>query len=177
MTKPPEDWIAVLEALLKNDRVALAKVTSVITGFLAHYRAYDYRDSWDDIIDEVLIRLMDSHRRGLIREPAAFISYTGTITRNVFLDWFKKEKREADLPERLEADAENQDPDILLDLVRALDDLPEKERQVIEAIYLQGHSYEEASVLLDIPLGTLKRRQTQGLRVLRKKMGEKGESS
>ena len=177
MTRPPEDWIAVLEALLKNDRVALAKVTSVITGFLARYRAYDYRDSWDDIIDEVLIRLMDSHRRGLIREPAAFISYTGTITRNFFLDWFKKEKREADIPERLEADPVSRDLGMLLDLRRALDDLRENERQVIEAIYLQGHSYEEATELLGVPLGTLKRRQTEGLRVLRKKMGKKGGSS
>ncbi len=176
MTRPPEDWIAVLDALLKNDRVALAKVTSVITGFLARYGAYDCRDSWDDIIDEVLIRLMDSHCRGLIREPAAFISYTGTITRNVMLDWFKKWKGEAALPEQLEADAESRDLGMLLDLQRALDDLPEMERQVVGAIYLQGHSYEEAAERLGIPLGTLKRRQTEGLRVLRKKMGKKGGS-
>jgi RNA polymerase sigma-70 factor (ECF subfamily) len=144
---------------------------------LARYGAYDYRDSWDDIINEVLIRLIKSHRRGLIREPAAFISYTGTITRNVMVDWFKKWKGEADLPEQLEGDAESRDPGMLLDLQRALDGLPEKEGQVIQAIYLQGHSYERAAELLSIPLGTLKRHQTQGLRVLRKKMGKKGESS
>jgi RNA polymerase sigma-70 factor (ECF subfamily) len=93
------------------------------------------------------------------------------------VDWFKNEKGEADLPEQLEADAESRDLGMLLDLQRALDDLPEMERQVVGAIYLQGHSYEEATERLGIPLGTLKRRQTEGLRVLRKKMGKKGGSS
>jgi RNA polymerase sigma-70 factor (ECF subfamily) len=174
MAKPPEDWIAVFDALLKNDRVALAKVTSVITGFLARYRAYDLRDSWDDLIDEVLIRLIQSARRNSIREPRAFISYTGTITRNLLFDWIQRENKHRDLPDRLEADVESRDTGMLLDLQRALDDLPVKERQVVEAIYLQGHSYESAAELLDIPLGTLKRRLTQARKEIRKKMGKKG---
>jgi RNA polymerase sigma-70 factor (ECF subfamily) len=177
MERPPEDWIAVSDALLKNDRVALVKVTSVITGFLARYRAYDLRDSWDDLIDEVLIRLIQSARRKSIREPRAFISYTGTITRNLLMDWIKRENRHRDLPDRLKADVESRDTGMLLDLQRALDDLPVKERQVVEAIYLQGHSYESATELLEVPLGTLKRRLTQARKEVRKKMGKKGGSS
>ncbi len=178
MTRPPEDWIAVLDALLKNDRVALAKVTSVITGFLARYRAYDYRDSWDDIIDEVLIRLIKSHRRGVMREPAAFISYTGTITRNVSKDWFKGWKREADLPGRLDPpEGGPSNVDVLVDLGHALQNLGEDLRVVVEAIYLQGHNYEVAAELLGIPEGTLRRRRTQGLKLLREKMGKKRGSS
>ena len=177
MASPPEDWIAVLDALLKNDRVALAKVTSVITGFLAHYRAYDLRDSWDDLIDEVLIRLIQSARRGSIREPRAFISYTGTITRNLLFDWIQRENRQRDIPAQLEADVDSRDPGILLDLQRVLDDLPEELRRVVEAIYLRGHSYEEGAKLLDIPLGTLKRRLTQARKEICKKMGKNGGSS
>ncbi len=56
MKKPQEDWISVLGALGEGDRLALAKVTSVITGFLARYGAYDRRDSWDDLCQEVLMR-------------------------------------------------------------------------------------------------------------------------
>ena len=56
MTGPPEDWIAVLAALEKGDPVAVAKVTAVIIGWLSRYGAYDQRDSWADIIQEVLIR-------------------------------------------------------------------------------------------------------------------------
>ena len=172
-----EDWIALLDALLKGDRVALAKVTAVITGWLAHYRAYDFRDSWDDFIHEVLIRLIQSARRGAIREPSAFISYVGKITRNLFLDWIGPENRHRDLPERLQTDVESRVPDLLLDLKRALEDLPDELRRVVEAIYLQGHTYEEAAKLLDVPLGTLKRRLTQARKEIRKKMGIDGESS
>ena len=174
-----EDWIAVLAALEQGDPVAVAKVTAVISGWLAHYRAYDLYDSWDDIIHEVLIRLIQCARRGAIREPRAFISYTGTTTRNLFLDWKRREAKlkSEDLSEPVKADDGPTDPGTLLDLQRVIDNLPGKLRGVVEAIYLHGHNYEEAAKLLGIPLGTLKRRLTQARKEIRKKMGKKGGSS
>ena len=44
---PHEDWIAVLTALEKGDPEAVATVTAVILGWLAHCGAYDRRDAWD----------------------------------------------------------------------------------------------------------------------------------
>ncbi len=175
-----EDWIAVLAALEQGDPVAVAKVTAVISGWLAHYRAFDLYDSWDDIIHEVLIRLIQCARRGAIREPRAFISYTGTITRNALIDHVRRETRPAsrELRERLQEAGDRRLPDVLLDLQRAREGLPERLRRVVETIYLEGHSYETAAKLLGVPLGTLKRLQTQGLRELREKMaGGRGASS
>ena len=171
----PEDWIAVLDAVLQGDAVALARVTSVITGFLARYHAYEFRDSWEDICEEVLIRLIKSARRGAIRDPRAFVSYTGATTRNVLLDWIERTARGKgpDPWRELHVEVETRDPGELLDLQRALEDLPEKERLVVEAIYLQGRSYEEAALLLGTPLGTLKRLRGQALGRLRKKIGIK----
>ena len=171
-----EDWIAVLAALEQGDPVAVAKVTAVISGWLAHYRAFDLYDSWDDIIHEVLIRLIQCARRGAIREPRAFISYTGTTTRNLFLDWKRRETKleSKELSEPLEADDGLTDPDTLLDLQRVIDDLPDEQRGMVEAIYFQGHSYEETAKLLGIPLGTLKRRLTQAREEIREKLGKKG---
>lgn len=168
--------MVVLAALEQGDPVAVAKVTDVISGWLAHYQAYDLFDSWDDIIHEVLIRLIQSARRGAIREPRAFISYTGTTTRNLFLDWRQREAKleSNELWEQLEVDDAPTDPGMLLDVQRMIDDLPGKLRRVVEAIYLQGHSYEECAKLLGIPLGTLKRRLTQARKEIRKKMGKKG---
>ena len=117
------------------------------------------------------MRLLGLHQDGSIREPDAFIGLTDTITRNCFLDVIKKENRQADLPSRLEPDDPPSDPDVLVDLWHALQDLPRELREVVEAIYLQGRSYEEAAKLLGIPEGTLRRRRTQGIRVLREKMG------
>jgi len=177
--RAPEDWVAVLAALEVGDRAAVARVTNVITGFLARYRAYDYRDSWDDLCQEVLISLIRSARRGALREPSAFIAYTGTITRNALTDWIRRERT----PESSAAwgerrtEFERRNPDPLLDLKRALGELPERQRRVVEAIYLQGYSYEAVAKRLGMPFGTLKRLQTEGLKTLRKKMGiERGSS-
>jgi RNA polymerase sigma-70 factor (ECF subfamily) len=93
------------------------------------------------------------------------------------MDWIQRENKHRNLPDQIEVDVESRDPGVLLDLQRALGDLPEKERQVLEVIYLQGHSYESAAELLAIPLGTLKRRLTQARKEIRKKMGNKGASS
>ncbi len=177
---PQEDWLAVLGALEKGDRVAVARVTAVITGFLARYGAYDVRDSWDDLCQEVLISLIRSARRGALREPSAFISYTGTITRNALIDHVRHETQPESrvLKERLQEEGQRPPPDLLLDLQRAREGLPERLRRVVETIYLEGHNYETAAKLLDVPLGTLKRLQTQGLRELRDKMaGARGASS
>ena len=181
MGSGPEDWGAVLRSLEQGDRVAVVKVTGVITAFLAHYRAYDLRDSWDDLCQEVLISLIRSQRSGAIRDPAAFLRYTGTITRNALTDWVEAKRKPGnpDLkgnPDALQGGPQQTqrggvDSDTLLDLRRALGGLPEKERKVMEAVYLQGMSYQDAAVHLEMPLGTLKRMQTQGLKDLRKIMG------
>jgi len=175
----PEDWLAVLDALQRGDRVALVKVTRVITGYLARFGAYDLRDSWDDLFQDVLMALIASVRKGALREPEAFISYTGTITRNKLADWLRRNRRntpsapqpgvggaDPDPPQTAPAD-----PDIRIDLQRALAELPERQRQVMEIVYLQGQTYEEASRRLGIPFGTLKRLLTDGLARLREKIG------
>lgn len=179
MADAPIDWVDVLRALEKGDPEAAEKVTSVITGFLARYRAYELRESWDDLCQEVLIALIRSVRQNAIREPSAFISYTGTITRNLLLDWIRRENRQegGDLPHWLRANGERRDLDLLVDLRHALKDLDEGPRRVVEAIYLQGYTYEAAAEKLGLPLGTLKRTQTRALRELRQKMGLKGGSS
>jgi len=171
-----EDWGTVLRALEQGDRLAVLKVTGIITSFLAHYRAYEHRDSWDDLCQEVLISLIRSQRRGAIRDPAAFLGYTATTTRNALTDWVEAKRRPGgpDLkgdPDAVQVQSVRGDPDTLLDLQQALGELPEKERQVMEAVYLLGLSYEEAAGRLGMPLGTLKRMQTRGLKDLRKIMG------
>ena len=42
-----ENWPAVLQDFLKGDRIALIKVSSVVTGYLARYRAYEVRCQLD----------------------------------------------------------------------------------------------------------------------------------
>jgi RNA polymerase sigma factor (sigma-70 family) len=151
----------------------------LITGHLARLGAYQIRESWDDLCQEVLIALIQSVRRGAIREPKAFVSFTGTVTRNKLADWSRQAQKpgepdEVGDPETAEAAHPSRKPGpeeaIQIDLKRALEALPEKLRQVIDAVYLQGHSYEAAAAQLGLPLGTMKRLRTEGLRELRRRM-------
>ncbi len=180
MAAPQEEWLDVLDALLDGDRVALVKVSSVVTGYLARYRAYALRDSWDDLVQDVLVALIKSGREGRIRDARAFVSYVGMVTRNELFDWHERNARPG-RPDALgdpesarhalqAALRDERDPNLLIDLERCLEALADRQRRVVEAVYLPGHSYDEAALLLDMPLGSLKREQTGGLAALRECM-------
>ena len=177
------DWQKVLEGLQKDDPNAVLEVTDLVSGFLARFGAYEVRNAWSDIIQEVLIALVRAAQRGAIREPRAFVSYVGTTTRNHLANWLRRNKRvnanelkiAPELAETFSADATStaraEDPEMLVDMDRALGKLSNAERQAIDAIYFQGRTYEEAASLLRLSLGTLKNLQVRGLRELRKHMG------
>lgn len=182
MPGAPENWPQVVRDVQAGDRAALVKLTRLISGFLMRYRAYDVRDQWDDLIQEVLVALLRNLQSQALREPRALVNYVGVITRNKLLDLLDRQRRPGapDLLGEPEAAAERSEvlqrlqarpPDVYVDLGRALQLLPEKLRAVVDAIYLQGFSYEEAASRLGVPLGTLKRLQNQGLRELRAQLG------
>ncbi|MBW2290716.1 MAG: sigma-70 family RNA polymerase sigma factor [Deltaproteobacteria bacterium] len=169
-----------------GDAAALYDVTKVVIGFLRRYRAYDLQDHWDDICQEVLMAVIKAYRTERIREEKAFVNYLGATTRYKLREWIEKKRKpgtanSAGEPEsvrgtrdRVLALCHADDPGLLVDLTKALDALPAQERQVVELVYLHGYSYQEASERLDLPLGTLKRLQTRGLRELREAMGVTG---
>ncbi|TNF35047.1 MAG: RNA polymerase sigma factor [Gammaproteobacteria bacterium] len=183
------NWLEEMDKLQKGDRLALIKVTRVITGYLTRYRAYEIRDSWDDLCQEVLMALINSIQKQQIQHENAFISYLGIITRNKLADWIHHRHRAGSdnflgdqdtanaILDKVSIDDSHQQQDDMLDLNKALEALPERERKVINEIYIQGHSYEDAAQRLDMPLGTLKRLQTQGLKLLREKMQLSGPNS
>ena len=55
MATPNEDWAQVLERLLDGDRLALLQLTRLLNSFLGRWNAYDFRDEWDDLIQEVIL--------------------------------------------------------------------------------------------------------------------------
>jgi RNA polymerase sigma-70 factor (ECF subfamily) len=177
------DGLELLAALERGERVALVRITNVITGYLARYRAYEQRAHWDDLIQDVLVGLIQASKRGAIRDHRAFTSYVGMVTRNKLVDLLRAGAKpgspdQAGDPEVADAvsdapgeRAERRHPDTLVDLERALLALSDKQRKVVEEVYVQGRSYEEAADRLGMPLGTLKRLQVEGLRELRARMG------
>ena len=64
----------------------------------------------------------------------------------------------------------------LRDLDRALACISEEQRRVILLIGLEGTSYQEAAVILDVPVGTIRSRVFRGRELLRNLMDRRPES-
>jgi len=176
MTSRPEDWAGVLERLLRGDRLALAQLTRLINSFLARWNAYDFRDDWDDLIQEVLFAAAAALRDGRIRERSAVIGFLKSTARFKFADRLKAHLRlaeDAALPWQellegpLEPAAESASDELRRDLREALARLPQKEREAIAAVHVEGRTYEDAASATGIPLGSLKRHLRDGLARLR----------
>jgi RNA polymerase sigma-70 factor, ECF subfamily len=58
----------------------------------------------------------------------------------------------------------------LRDLDRALERLPEEQRQVLLLVGLEGMRYEEVAMVLDVPVGTVRSRLSRGRETLRRLM-------
>ncbi len=181
MAAPTEDWNAILEQVLEGDPVAFAKFSRLLTGFLVQLRAYDFEDEWEDLRQEVLVSVIANARAGRLRDPQAFVGYVKIITRNKFADRLKRRLRyqeKESLPwddETARSDGEVPTPEQVTDtgdLWRAVGELPDEQQRIVESVYIEGKTYREVSRDTDMPLGTLKRKLTQGLATLRDRLQE-----
>src|SRR6266478_2243221 len=174
-----KDWLAVVGRLLAGDRVAFLEVNRLVTGFLVQLRAYDFREEWDDIRQEVLLSVVANARAGRLRDPKAFLGYVRIITRNKFIDRLKARLRHHEkeaLPwdeETARAVAAPAERDgRARELWNAVRDLPPEEQRVLDGVYRQGKTYEQVCAETGLPLGTMKRRLRDGLLALRRRFAE-----
>ncbi len=182
MPDAPEDWGEVLERLLAGDALAFARFNRLLTGFLVQLRAYDFREEWEDLRQEVLVAVLQNARAGRLRDPQALVGYVRIITRNKFVDRLKRRLRHPEgraLPWDEETARATAGPSPReatgaerTEVWAAVAELPEEERRVLEGVYREGRSYQEVSDATGVPLGTLKRRLTRGLAALRVRLGE-----
>lgn len=178
MSAPREDWAAVLDGLLEGDELACLRLSRLVTGFLASWRAYDFRDDWQDLVQEVLITLIASAREGRIRDRGAVVGYVRTIAHHRYADLLKKhlgrhekqtlewgeatERGEPSLPHR------PADEEVVVGMRLSLERLPEAKARVVYAVYGEGKTYEQVARETGIPVGTVKRHLREGLEALRR---------
>jgi RNA polymerase sigma factor (sigma-70 family) len=178
MPGSPEEWILVVERLLAGDRLAFLKVNRLITSFLTQLGAYDFRDEWDDLRQEVVLSIVAAARAGRLRDPSALLAYVQSITRNKLYDRLGRagrqhEKQHVPWDEAAPAlAAQTADPsrDGTGDVWREVANLSPQQRLVLEGIYREGKTYEQVARDSGIPLGTLKRRLREGLDELRQRL-------
>ena len=183
MSSGEEDWGSLCERLLAGERAAFATFNRLVSGYLTQMRAYDFREEWDDLRQEVLLATLANARAGRLRDPQAFSGYVRIVTRNKFVDRLKRELRlrERDaLPwvdEMVGAAAPTPDPDAAAsraELWDAVETLPEEQQRLLAGVYLEGKTYQEMSDDSGVPLGTLKRRLRDGIAALRQQLSRSG---
>jgi RNA polymerase sigma-70 factor (ECF subfamily) len=116
------------------------------------------RDEAEDLTQEVLVKVWKALPGFDTR--AALSTWIYAITRNTSLSSLRRRRETAD-GERandeqagVTQDGENAVERMLL--MRLIAALPNKQRQVVTLFYMQEHSHEEVSQMLDVPIGTVK---------------------
>jgi len=128
----------------------------------------------EDVAQEALVRAYQRFDR--LRERERFRAWLVRISFRIALDRLRsakrRQQREAQwLFENTRATmAGRANADFQQHLERALEELPEKQRLVLLLAAMEGHTLEEVSALLDIPVGTVKSRLFFAKKVLAEKL-------
>lgn len=179
MATPSEDWAQVLERLLEGDQLALMQLTRLLNSFLGRWNAYDFRDEWDDLIQEVILAAATAMRDGKIRERAAVVGYLRSTARFKFVDRLKAHLRQheddhlawEDVVEGpLDPGHEDASPAVQHDVRQALESLEEHQRIAVVQCKILNRTIPEAVAETGIPEGSLKRYLRQGLQELRERL-------
>jgi RNA polymerase sigma-70 factor (ECF subfamily) len=175
---PDQDWPSLVARLAAGDSAAFLELNRLVTSVLVRLRAYDFREEWDDLRQEVVLAVVANARAGRLRDPQAFVGYVRIVTRNKFVDRLKQRLRLRE-GEALPWDEESAriaappeaDPTGAANLWTAVGGLPDDERRILHGLYRQGRTYQEVADDTGIPLGTLKRRLRSALDALRERLG------
>ncbi|MBD2868675.1 RNA polymerase sigma factor [Paenibacillus arenilitoris] len=141
-----------------------------------------------DIVQSVFLRLWTTES-DYNPDKGRFSSWLITITRNLTIDWQRKERRGniglvALLPEELERIPDEFAPSPEDSAVRdsqkeriraAYRHLTKQQIMLLEHFYWQGFSLSELAALYNQPLGTVKNRLHQALKILRRHLLAEGE--
>jgi RNA polymerase sigma-70 factor, ECF subfamily len=134
----------------------------------------------DDLVQDTLVRAMAQQHRW--RYDSNLRAWLFTIMHNQNVDGVRRKVREGvavEFEDKWPFPAAATDPTgrlSLRDLDRALACISEEQRRVILLIGLEGTSYQEAAVILDVPVGTIRSRVFRGRELLRKLMDRRPES-
>lgn len=132
----------------------------------------------DDLVQETYLRAFRFAHRF---EPGTHLrAWLFQILRNTFLTFYRRETHQPVLLDREledgpdEAGAEAPDPAVVtvLDLERALAELPEEFRSVLLLADLEGLALQEIAQIMDIPVGTVKSRLFRARRMVRRRLAD-----
>lgn len=139
-------------------------------------------DAADDLVQDTLERALS--RLHLFRVGSNLRAWMFTILHNLHVNAARRAGRfvsstgsDGERRERGEVAAEQQDALVARDLARALEMLPDDQRQVVLLVGLEEMSYREAAEVIGVPVGTVMSRLARGRERLRRLIDEGGGAS
>ena len=141
------------------------------------------RSEAEDLIHDAFVAV--NERAGqYAADRGTVIAWLVTLVRNLSIDRTRRRERRGTLarevlpheppasvrdPERLTSDASEREK-----IRRALQTLPEAQRQTLEVAFFEGLSYPEIAARENVPLGTIKSRAARALSALREALVKEG---
>ena len=175
---PLNDADLVARVLLDDDHHAFAELVrnhqSTVRGLLRNLTRADVALA-DDLAQETFLRAYKNIRS--FRGEAKFSTWLYRIAYNCFREDARKRKELVGIDETqlaAEPDPQTVDPGLRQDLMHALQLLPLHESSAVLLCCQNGLTHDEASRVLDIPLGTVKTNVLRGREKLKKTLAAWG---
>jgi|APTNR8051073442_1049403.scaffolds.fasta_scaffold01031_12 RNA polymerase sigma-70 factor (ECF subfamily) len=174
----------IVALLAQNPRQAMplivGKYGETLLGVLL--RMTGERELAEDLLQDSMVKVW-KNASGYNADRGRLFTWLIGIARNTAIDYLRVQKNQQqrqsvslDSPvysERIGSLADDGHPTLVdSGLVETIQKLDEKYRQIIDLLYLQGYTQQQATDILGIPLGTVKTRAQAAIRELRKLLGD-----
>lgn len=171
------DLMRHLSGCAQGDRKALERLYRACSAHLYAQLLRILRDesTAQDCLQQVFIRIWNAANQ-YDASRAKPMTWLSTLTRNIGIDWLRRQKPmdATDTAAHLDALTGDQDPEIdsmnlqhVEHLRDCLDTLSSPQRQVLEMVYFQGLTHSELASTLSQPLGSVKSWIRRGLERLK----------
>ena len=170
------DAVLVARVLVDDDQNAFGELVrrhqSAVRGLLRQLTRTDVALA-DDLAQQTFLRAYKNIRS--FRGEARFSTWLYRIAYNCFREDARRRKELVGIDEeqlQTQHDPQVADPALRHDLMRALNLLPLNERSAVLLCCQNGLSHDEASRVLDIPLGTVKTNVLRGREKLKRMLAD-----
>lgn len=136
------------------------------------------RTDAEDLVQEALTRAVA--RADTFKAGTNLRAWLFTILHNVHVNQVRSRAARPDevpveaVESRLVTPARQEERIEVRDMMRALDELPEEQRQVLLLVALEGLKYEEVAATLGVPIGTVMSRLSRARDAVRTKLAADG---
>lgn len=167
---------------LENTQLSDDEFRHLLGSVIPHLRAYGRSlsgnpDLADDLTQDTMVKAWASRDR--FERGTSIKAWTFVILRNTFLSQMRRNKfrgeyDEASVERTLSSPASQEGTSEMADLQRALMELPQDQREALILVGAGGMSYEDAAIICNCALGTMKSRVSRARTALEQIM-ERGE--